>query len=171
MACRKRGRLGLDPVLLIMLSVALLSHRHVRPAIIFNLCFLPPWRLIVTTGRRSLVPLDKLNLLSKFGSYSMASLRWYLFFMLFATVWYNLFVSLCSVGCLLSSHSLSLDKEESEPLLELSLIDFSLDALNLIFLISLSSQREPYWLDVLKIILFFFLIASSSFLHFFSYLW
>ena len=58
-----------------MMLVAPLSHRDGRSAIIVALCFLPPVRLTVTTDRGYLVPLDKLSLLSNFGSYYMASLR------------------------------------------------------------------------------------------------
>ena len=47
--------------LLMVMSVAPLSYRHVNPETIVALCFLPPRRLTVTTGRFSLVPLDKLN--------------------------------------------------------------------------------------------------------------
>ena len=62
-------------ILLIMMSVSLLYHKHVRPATVVALCFLPLRRLLVTTGRGSLVLLDKLNALSNFGSFSMMPLR------------------------------------------------------------------------------------------------
>ena len=63
-----------------MLLVALLLYRRVSPDIIVALCFLPPLRLTVPTGKGSLVPLDRINLLSNFGSYLMASLCLFLFF-------------------------------------------------------------------------------------------
>ena len=93
-----RSRIGnawFSQDLWIILSVAPLSHRHVRPAIIGSFCLLTPWRLAVTTGKGSLVPLDKINLLSNFGSFSMASLCWFFYlFMLLVTMWFNLFISL-----------------------------------------------------------------------------
>ena len=100
--------------ILIVLSVAPLPHRYVNPETIFDLCFLPPLSLSFTTGGCSLFPLDKLNILSNFGSFSMASLCWFLFvFVLSFTTWYNLFIFLCSVDFLSYSRSLSLDREES----------------------------------------------------------
>ena len=57
-----------------MLLIALLSHIHVRPEIVLALDFFYPLGLTVTIVNALLVPLDKLNLLSNFGSYSMASL-------------------------------------------------------------------------------------------------
>ena len=57
-----------------MLSLVTLHYISVRPVIIVALCFLSPCRLTVTTIKGSLVPLDKINLLSNFGSYSMESL-------------------------------------------------------------------------------------------------
>ena len=49
--------------LFITLLVALLSHKHVIPATLVALCFLPPQRVTVTNGKGSLFPLDKLKLL------------------------------------------------------------------------------------------------------------
>ena len=61
--------------LFIMIPVAPLSHKHVRPSTVVALCLLPPQRETVTTGKGSLVPLDKLKLLvSIVGSLLMASL-------------------------------------------------------------------------------------------------
>ena len=57
-----------------------LSYRRVGPGNIVALFFLRPLRLTVTTGKGSLAPLDRLNLLSNFGSYLMASLCLFLFF-------------------------------------------------------------------------------------------
>ena len=56
-----------------MLSLAPLSHRHVRPAPTVALCFFPTQMETVKTGKGSIVPLDKLKLLfSCVGSLSMA---------------------------------------------------------------------------------------------------
>ena len=46
-----------------MLSVAPIPHNHVIPATTFDLFFFAPRRETVTTGKGSLVPLDKLKLL------------------------------------------------------------------------------------------------------------
>ena len=46
-----------------MLLVALISHKHFRPATIVALCLFPPQKETVTTGKGSLVPLDKLKLI------------------------------------------------------------------------------------------------------------
>ena len=48
-------------LLFIILSVAPLSHNHVRPATVITLCFLPHRRLTFITGRGYLFPLEKLN--------------------------------------------------------------------------------------------------------------
>ena len=64
--------------ILILMSVAPLSHRQVVPATVVDLCLLPPRRLTVTTIRGYLVPLDKINVLSKFGSFLMASFCWFI---------------------------------------------------------------------------------------------
>ena len=54
------------------MSVALLSHKHVRPATVVAISFFPPHRETVTTGKGLLVPLDKLKLLaSNVGSLLM----------------------------------------------------------------------------------------------------
>ena len=88
---------GLVCSLLIMLLVDLLSYRHVRPLIIVALCFLPPLKMKVTNFRESLLgTLDKLTLLLNVGSNYMASSHWFLFLILLVTVWYNLFIYLCS---------------------------------------------------------------------------
>ena len=98
-----------------MMLLSLLSHRHGKPETIVDLCFLHPMRLPVTAGRWSLSLLDKLNILSNFGSFSMVLLHWFLlFFMLSVTTWSNLFISLRLVECLSSYQSLSLDREEWE---------------------------------------------------------
>ena len=52
-----------------------ISRNHVRPATVVAICFFPPRRETVTTGKGSLVPLDKLKLLvSNVGSLLMDSL-------------------------------------------------------------------------------------------------
>ena len=59
-------------LIFIMLSIAPLSHKHVRPATVIAICFLPRQRLTVTNCRGYLALLDKLKLLlSKSGSFSM----------------------------------------------------------------------------------------------------
>ena len=51
------------------------SHKHVKLATVVAICFFPPRRETVTTGKGSLVPLDKLKLLvSNVGSLLMDSL-------------------------------------------------------------------------------------------------
>ena len=45
-----------------MLLVALIYHTNVGTATVLALCFLLNWRVTVTTGNGSLVPLDKLKL-------------------------------------------------------------------------------------------------------------
>ena len=62
-----------------MLSVAPLYHRYVKPATIVAIYFFPSTRLTVTTGKGYLLPIDKMNLLSNFGSFSVESL--YIFFL------------------------------------------------------------------------------------------
>ena len=158
-----------------MMSVSPLSDRHVRPEIIVTLCFLPPWRLTVTACMQYLVPIDKQILLSNFGSYTMASLCWLLFFyILFVPTLFNLFISLCSVGFLILSRSMSLDmdKYESESLIEIFLIGKMryLDALVLILFILLSSRHKPYCLAMINSI-FFFLRAFRLIFYFFSVFW
>ena len=61
--------------ILIMMLLSPLSHRHGKPETIADLCFLHPMRLPVTAGRWSLSLLDKLNILSNFGSFSMVLLH------------------------------------------------------------------------------------------------
>ena len=183
-----------------MLLVAPLSHKHVRLEIIVDLYFLPPWRLTVTIGGGYLVPLYKLNLLSNFGSYSMASSNWFILLMLLVTTLYNLLISLHSEAFILSYHSMSLEKEQSESLLEILILDDSCffwclgASINgllqfmtwtgvlgyakenfsyfLSYFISLfCSWREPECLVMLKRILFYFLSYFISLFCFFSYLW
>ena len=60
--------------ILIMMLVGPLFHIYVTPEMIVALCFLPPRMLIVTTNGGSSVLLNRINLQSKFGSYSMAPL-------------------------------------------------------------------------------------------------
>ena len=61
--------------LIIMLLVNPPSHKHVRPETVVALCFFPPRRDTVTTGKGLVLPLDKLKLLvSNFGSILMAPL-------------------------------------------------------------------------------------------------
>ena len=56
----------------IMLLVAPLSHKHVRPETYVDICFFPTKRETVTTGKGLLVLLDKLKLLvSNVGSLLM----------------------------------------------------------------------------------------------------
>ena len=50
--------------LFIVLLLALLSHKHVRPANIAAIGIFPPRRETVTTDKGSLVPLDKLKMIS-----------------------------------------------------------------------------------------------------------
>ena len=58
-----------------MLSIAPLSYKHVIPETVVDLCFFLPKRETVNTGKGSLVPLDKLNILvSNVSSLLMASL-------------------------------------------------------------------------------------------------
>ena len=53
----------------IMLSVAPLLQKNVRPGTVVDLCLLPTWRLTVTTVKGSLVLLDQLEVLvSNIGS-------------------------------------------------------------------------------------------------------
>ena len=61
-------------LIFIVLLVSPLSNNHVISETVVALRFLTPCRLKVTTIRGSLLPLDKLKLLSNFGSFSMASL-------------------------------------------------------------------------------------------------
>ena len=59
----------------IMLSIAPLSYKHVIPETVVGLCFFPPQRETVNTGKWSLVLLDKLKILiSNVISLLMASL-------------------------------------------------------------------------------------------------
>ena len=100
--------------LFIMLSVALLSHKNVRPATVLALCSLTPWRLTGTTDKVYLFPIDKLKILvSNVESLLMASLCRYLFvFILLVTTWSNLFIAFLPAGRLCSYQSLSLDSDE-----------------------------------------------------------
>ena len=52
-----------------MLLVDPLTPKHVITELVFYLCFLPPQRATVTTGKGSLLPPDELNILvSNVGS-------------------------------------------------------------------------------------------------------
>ena len=93
--------------------------------------------------------------------------------MLLVTKWSNLFISLRSEGFLISSHSPSLDREESESLLKISLIEDSYfsDALAQIFLIFLSSRCETEHLTILNSTVFCFFAPFSVSFQIFSTAW
>ena len=82
----------------------------------------------------------------------MASSHWFLFLILLVTIWYNLFISLRTEGCILSSQLPSLDREEQESLIDLLLTEESciFYALAQIFNIFFNSWSEPEHLAILK---------------------
>ena len=91
--------------------------------------------------------------------------------MLFVTMKLNLGIYLHSVGCQLT-HSILLERKEFEQLLQLLILQDSyfLNTLDRIFLVLLSSRREPDILAMLNIILFCFLRALSPLFNFYIFL-
>ena len=146
---------------------ALLSHKYTRLSTVIALCFFPPRRDTVVTGKGSLVPLDKLKLLvSNGGSLLMASLLWSLYFFNFSvSTWSNMVISLRIAGYLYVSQLLYLASDESESWSSLEESLVFLEDFALVFLIA---RREPDFLVMLYSILFWFLRSFISFFHFFQ---
>ena len=48
---------------IIMLLVDPLPYKHIRPETVVDICFLPPQRMTVNTGKGSLFHLDRLKIL------------------------------------------------------------------------------------------------------------